>query len=373
MQNVAAAWLMTSLSPSPLFAALVQTAGTLPLFLFALPAGAYADLVDRRKVLLWTQSAMLLAALALGLLTVAGLTGPWTLLILTFAMGIGAAWNAPAYSATIPELVDREDLPSAVTLNSVQFNAARAVGPALGGLLLLAARPGFVFLFNAASFLVVIDLLRRWRADSPSQRASKDQAQKLWPFIAEGLRFVGQDARMQMVLWRAGCFVIGGSAVWALLPSVAKRLIGTTGAGFGLMFGALGLGAVLAGVLLAAGRHSTSERVLMILGTLGFAVTTGGLPFCGGNLHVSIPLLLLGGMSWMTMMSTLNVAAQSALPDELRARGLSIYIVLFNGAMAFGSWMWGQAADRFPLPDVLFTACAGLLVSLTGVLLQKGR
>jgi predicted MFS family arabinose efflux permease len=240
-------------------------------------------------------------------------------------------------------------------------------------LLLLAARPGFVFLFNAASFLVVIDLLRRWRADSPSQRASKDQAQKLWPFIAEGLRFVGQDARMQMVLWRAGCFVIGGSAVWALLPSVAKRLIGTTGAGFGLMFGALGLGAVLAGVLLAAGRHSTSERVLMILGTLGFAVTTGGLPFCGGNLHVSIPLLLLGGMSWMTMMSTLNVAAQSALPNELRARGLSIYIVLFNGAMAFGSWMWGQAADRFPLPDVLFTACAGLLVSLTGVLLQKGR
>lgn len=359
MQNVAAAWLMTSLTTSPLLAALVQTAGTLPLFLFALPAGAYADLLDRRQVLIWTQSAMLLAALALGLLTLGGFTGPWILLLLTFAMGVGAAWNAPAYSATIPDLVEREDLPAAVTLNSVQFNAARAVGPAVGGLLLLAATPGTVFLINAASFLVVIALVWGWR-----DRQHPVRNTRLVPFMLEGIRFVQGDSRMRMVLRRAVAFVLSGSALWALLPSVARTVVRTTGGGFGLMLGSLGLGAVFSGVALARRRQGIGERNLLTAGTIGFAFATAMLPLADGSLSRAFPLLLLGGVSWMTMMSTLNIAAQSALPDALRARGLSIYIILFNGAMAFGSWFWGQAAERFTLPHALWAAAAGLVLSL---------
>ncbi len=358
MQSVAASWLMTTLTVSPLFAALVQTAGTLPMFLFGLPAGAYADFLDRRRVLLWTQTAMLLAALLLGIFTLLGITGPWTLLLLTFALGVGAAWNAPAYSASISDLVAREDLPAAVTLNSVQFNAARAVGPAIGGLMLIAVSPGSVFVINAASFLVVIAIIRAW-----PEKAKPKARMDLAPFIGEGLRWVFQDATMRMVLRRALFFVLGGSAMWALLPSVANIMIRTNGGGFGLMLGSLGLGAVLSGVLLARGRGTLSVRQLLALGTLGFAVATFGIAFTR-SLGLAFPLLFLGGISWMTMMSTLNVAAQSAMPDELRARGLSVYMILFNGSLAFGSWFWGQIAERFTLPHALWAASAMLLFSL---------
>lgn len=365
MQNVAAAWLMTTLTPSPLLAALVQSAGTLPLFLLGLPAGAFADLYDRRRVLLWTQSAMLAAALALSALAMTGHAGPLTLLLLTFAMGIGAAFNAPAWAATIPELVRRkDDLPAAVTLNSVQFNAARAVGPAIGGLLLLTASAGVIFLVNAVSFLGVIAVIWGWRRAAGSVRVGA-AATSFVPFVGEGVRFVAHDAVMRRILFRALLFVINGSALWALLPSIAKHIVRTDGGGFGLMMGTLGVGAVLSGVILSRGhRRQGSEERLLVWGTGGFGLAIAGLALCDGRLWLAFPVLLVGGISWMTMMSTLSIAAQFALPDAFRARGLSIYIICFNGSMALGSWVWGHVAEVFSLEHALWVAAGCLGISL---------
>ncbi len=360
MHNVAAAWLMTSLTPSPLMAALVQSAGTLPLFLFCLPAGAYADLMDRRRLLVVTQSAMLAAAFAIGVLTLAGYAGPWTLLALTFVLGCGSAWNAPAWSASIPEMVPRDQLSAALTLNSVQFNAARAVGPAIGGMLLAAASPGVVFLINSVSFLAVIEVVRRWKG----MPRAVDLTDRLLPFMGEGLRFVRGNPAMRAVIRRTFAFVIFASAMWAILPSVARQLLHATGAGFGSMLGALGIGAVLSGVILARGRERLREGRLIAAGSLGFAAALIGLGFSDRLGIVAYLLLLLGGVSWMVVMSTLNIAAQWALPDWVRARGLSIHILMFNGAMAFGGWLWGQFAERFGLTAALWTAGAGLLLFL---------
>jgi MFS family permease len=362
MQSVAAAWLMTTLTPSPLLAALVQSASTLPLFLLGLPAGAFADLYDRRRVLLWTQSAMLGAALALSVLAMTGHAGPLTLLLLTFAMGIGAAFNAPAWAATIPELVRRkDDLPAAVTLNSVQFNAARAVGPAIGGLLLLTASAGVIFLVNAVSFLGVIAVIWGWRRAAGTGVSSN----AFVPFVRDGVRFVAHDAVMRRILFRALVFVINGSALWALLPSIAKHIVRTDGGGFGLMMGTLGVGAVLSGAILSRGhRRQGSEERLLIWGTGGFGLAIAGLALCDGRLWLAFPVLLVGGISWMTMMSTLSIAAQFALPDAFRARGLSIYIICFNGSMALGSWAWGHVAEVFSLEHALWAAAGCLGISL---------
>lgn len=360
MHNVAAAWLMTSLTPSPLLAALVQTAGTLPLFLFSLPAGAYADLMDRRRLLLVTQSAILAGAFAIGILTLAGFASPWILLALTFLMGCGGAWNAPAWAASIPQLVPRNQLPAALTLNSVQFNAARAVGPALGGLLLVAASPGAVFLINSASFLVVIQVIRNWKGVPQGDVRSK----RLLPFIGEGLQFVRRDPAMRRVVRRTTLFVTCASAMWAILPSVARQTLHTSSAGFGLMLGLLGIGAVLSGVVLARGREGIRDGVLIACGSTGFAVSLIGLGFCESLSTLACILLLLGGISWMTVMSTLTIAAQSALPDWVRARGLSVHILVFNGAMAFGGWIWGQVAEGLGISTALWSAGVGLLVLL---------
>jgi predicted MFS family arabinose efflux permease len=362
MHSVAAAWLMTTLTPSPLMAALVQSAGTLPLFLFCLPAGAYADLVDRRKLLIVTQAAMLVVALGIGILTLTGHTGPLTLLTLTFAMGCAAAWNAPAWSASIPSLIDRESLPGALTLNSVQFNAARAVGPAIGGALLIAASPGVVFLINAVSFLAVIGVIRNWK--STPRLSGSDQHEGLAPFMLEGIRFVRNDPAMRKVVRRTTIFGGCGSAMWAILPSVARHLLHTSSAGFGTMLGALGIGAVIAGILLARGREQYREGLLIAVGSLGFALSLSALAVCTSLSPFAYGLLLIGGISWMTAMSTLNIAAQKALPDWVRARGLSIHILVFNGALAFGGWLWGQVAEHFGVQPALWAAAAGLVVLL---------
>jgi len=360
MHSVAAAWLMTSLTPSPLMAALVQSAGTLPLFLFCLPAGAFADLLDRRRLLLVTQAAMLVVAFAIGALTLSGSTGPWTLLALTFAMGCAAAWNAPAWSASIPDLIAREQLHGALTLNSVQFNAARAVGPAVGGMLLIAASPGVVFLINSVSFLAVIGVIRHWKG-TPHKDVFE---QRLMPFIAEGVSFVRNDRAMRAVVRRTSTFTLFASSMWAIMPSVARQLLHTTSAGFGLMLGALGVGAVVAGILLARGREAYREGLLVAAGTLGFAASLLGLSFCTSLSSIAYALLLIGGVAWMVVMSTLNIAAQKALPDWVRARGLSIHILVFNGAMAFGGWIWGQVAERYGLTEALWASGAGLILLL---------
>src|SRR5262245_25939356 len=271
MEDVGEAWLMTSLTTSTLLVALIETAGSLPVLLLSVPSGAFADLIDRRRLLLITQIWMLTIAATLGVLTIAGLTTPSLLLILAFALGLGAAVNAPAWQAITPELVTRTDLPAAVTLGSVAFNVARAVGPALGGLLVAAFGPGPVFLLNAISFLGVIVVLYRWRR---AVEKSNLPPEHVLGALRAGFRYVRHTSTIQAVLVRAATFILCASALWALLPVVARRGLGLNAAGYGVLLGCIGLGGVTGASLLPVLRQKFSTNAVVIAATLIFASAT---------------------------------------------------------------------------------------------------
>ena len=248
MQNVGAAWLMTSISKSPLMVSLIQTASSLPIFFLALPAGALADIVDRRRLLIFSQVWMMVAAGALGILTLMHATSEWTVLGLSFMLGIGAALNAPAWQAIIPELVPREELAAAVTLNGINFNLARAAGPALGGLMVSSFGAGANFLLNAASFLGVMIVLYEWRRQA---RPGVLPAERVLGAIRIGIRYVRYAPALRAVLVRTVAFVFGASAMWAVLPLIARYELGLGAAGFGLLLAWFGIGAVIGGAMLS--------------------------------------------------------------------------------------------------------------------------
>jgi len=364
MEDVGEAWLMTSLTSSTLLVALVETAGSLPVVLLAVPSGAFADLIDRRRLLLITQAWMLIVAATLGVLTVFGLTTPWLLLSLAFALGLGAAANAPAWEAITPELVTRADLPAAVTLGAVAFNVARAVGPALGGLLVAAFGSGAVFLLNALSFLGVIVVLYRWRR--PVEKSNLPPEHVLGALRA-GLRYVRHTPTIQAVLVRAATFILCASALWALLPLVARRGLGLSAAGYGVLLGCLGLGGVTGASLLPRVRQKISTDTLVIGATLIFAAVTIVL----GYVHKTTLVggsLFFGGIAWIALLSTFNVAAQTATAAWVRARVLGVYMLAFFGGWACGSALWGWIAGRAGISLTLLIAAVGLVAGLaTGI------
>src|SRR6266545_2198692 len=364
MQSVGAAWLMTSLTPSPLLVALMQTAASLPVFLLGLPAGALADVVDRRKLLLVTEAWMLVVALALGVLTLVGLMSAWTLLALTFLLGLGAALDAPAWQAIIPELVERQELPSAVALNATGFNVARALGPALGGLVVAAAGPAAVFLLNAASFLAVLVAIYRWRrARVPSDAPPED----MLGATAAGMRYVRHAPALQAVLVRIGVFILGASALWALLPVMARHELGLDATGYGIVLGSLGFGAVGAALLLPRLRRSLPVDRLTAAATLVFAGATLALAYVR-FMPLLVASMMAGGMAWLAMMSSLTVAAQTASPAWVRARAMGIYLLVFQGLMAVGSFAWGALAERFGNATALSGAAVALVCGLAATL-----
>jgi MFS family permease len=364
MEDVGEAWLMTSLSSSTLMVALVETAGSLPVVLLAVPSGAFADIVDRRRLLLITQVWMLIVAATLGILTVSGRITPWLLLTLAFALGLGAAANAPAWEAITPELVTRADLPAAVTLGAVAFNIARAVGPALGGLLVAVFGPGPVFVLNAVSFLGVILVLYRWRR--PVEKSNLPPEHVLGALRA-GFRYVRHTPTIQAVLIRAAVFILCASALWALLPLVARRGLGLSAAGYGVLLGCLGLGGVTGASFLPKVRQKISTNSLVIGATLIFAAVTIVLAY----VHIAVLVggsLFFGGIAWMAMLSTLNVAAQTATAAWVRARVLGVYMLAFFGGWACGSALWGWIAGRAGISLTLLIAAVGWVVGLvTGI------
>ena len=364
MEDVGEAWLMTSLSASTLMVALVETAGSLPIVLLAVPSGTFADLIDRRRLLLITQAWMLIVAATLGLLTIAGLTTPWLLLTLAFALGLGAAVNAPAWEAITPELVARADLPAAVTLGAVAFNVARAVGPAFGGLLVAALGSGPVFLLNAASFLGVIVVLYRWRR--PVEKSNLPPEHVLGAMRA-GVRYVRHTPALQAVFVRAAAFIFCASALWALLPLVARRGLGLSAAGYGVLLGCLGLGGVTGASFLPKVKRKVSTNSLVVGATLIFAAVTIAL----GYVHIAAVVggsLFLGGIAWIALLSTFNVAAQTATAAWVRARVLGVYMLAFFGGFACGSAMWGWIAGRVGISVTLLIAALGLVAGLiTGI------
>lgn len=359
MQNVAAAWLMALLTPSPLLIALVLTAQSLPVFLLGLPAGALADIVDRRRVLVVTQTWMMAAAATLGVLALAGHANAWVLLGLTFVLGLGAAVNGPAWQATVPELVERPMLPAAVALNSAGFNAARAVGPALAGLVVASAGAGVAFLLNAVSFAGVVVVLARWK--KPLER-SVLPGERIASAMRAALRYVRFEPALQTVLWRSGSFVFSSSALWALLAVVARDRLATDALGYGILVGAMGAGAVGGAVCLPRLRALASADRIVTISTLVFAAVTFGVGWTPGV--ASSALLLLGaGAAWSAEMSTFNLAAQQAVPDWVRARAMAAYLLVFQSAMAAGSFAFGLVAEHVGLRAALAAGAAGMVVA----------
>ena len=351
---------MTSLTPSPLMVSLMQTATSLPVFLVALPAGALADIVDRRRLLLFWQGWMLVAAAGLGVLTLVGATTPWILLTFTFALGLGAAMNAPAWQAITPELVSRAELPAGIALNSVGFNIARAVGPALGGFVVAAAGPAAVFLLNAASFVGVIFVIYSWQRKSSR---SGLPTERLFGAIRAGMRYVHYAPELDAVLVRVGVFISCGSALWALLPIVARQQLQVESLGYGVLLGCLGLGAVLAAAFLPKVRQRISVDQLVVIATVVFAIATLALAYVN-NLALVYMALVAGGVAWMAIMSSLNVAAQITAPSWVLSRALGAYQLVFQGGIAVGSVLWGIVAEHLGNRTALLGAAIGLIVGL---------
>ncbi len=359
MQNVGAGWLMTQLSVSPLMVSLVQAAATIPVFLVVLPAGALADMVDRRRLLLFTQSWMVVASAALGILTLMNVVSPWMLLAFTFVLGLGAVMNDPAWQAITPEIVSPRRHASAVALNSAGFNVARALGPALGGLVVAAAGSGWSFLLNAASFFGVIFFLYRWKRVPHEPLATRTVRDA----ILDGFRYVRGAPQVKSVLIRTGAFSVGATSLLALLPVICQA----HGAqGYGFLLTCFGLGALMGAALLPRMRLRYSVDGLVAGATLVFA----GMTFAAGQVQVFAWLCLVlftAGAAWIGILACFNLVAQTMCPSWMRARALSMYLLVLQGGMAIGSGVWGELAARKGVPAALAWSALAMVVGLTTI------
>jgi predicted MFS family arabinose efflux permease len=359
-QAVAASWLMGDLSASPTLVALIQTATLLPVLLFGLVAGALADIVDRRSLLLGTQTWMVACAGSLAVLTELDLVTPVVLLALTFAMGTGAALMGPAWQAIQPDLVPPEEFPQAVALSSLTFNTGRSIGPALGGALVAAAGPAWAFGVNAASFLGVLVVLVWWR---PERRSDRLPPETLTGAVRTGWRYGANAPALRGVLVRTAAFAPAAAVIQALLPTVVRDRLGMGSGGFGLLLACFGGGAVLAAILrprldavLSRDRIVVSSSAVMV----GAIVITGTIT----TAWVLGPVLAVAGGAWTTVTVTLNVSAQRALPWWVRARGLGLYLVVLAGGIALGSALWGALA-AWSIPGAHVVAALALAAGAT--------
>ncbi|GGE52430.1 MFS transporter [Agaricicola taiwanensis] len=359
MHDVGAGWLMTSLSAEPLMVALVQAATTLPMFLLALPGGALADIVDRRKLLLGAQVLSLIGAALLAATTLLGLTSPLILLGFTAIIAIGAALSAPAFQAIVPELVPAPALQQAVALNSLGVNISRAIGPALGGVVIAAAGPAAVFALNSLSVVAVLWVLLRWQRETPEQHLPPEH---FVGALRAGLRYALRAPDLQMVLIRSIGFFLFASALWALLPIVARRDLGLGPAGYGALLTAMGLGAIAGALLLPHLRGRLSGNALTLAASLLLAFSMVALAL-SASFWPAAAALAIAGLSWIAMMSALNGGAQAASPGWVKARALAIYLLVFQGAMTAGSTLWGALAGRIGVAPALELAALALAIA----------
>ncbi|MBS7791811.1 MFS transporter [Roseococcus sp. SDR] len=361
VQNTAAGWLMTSLDPSPMMVSLVQAASMLPVFLLALPAGALADIMDRRLFLIGAQLWMAGTALLLCVLSGFDALGPWGLVALTFALGAGLAMTFPAWAATTPELVPRSDLVSAIALNGIGFNITRAIGPAIGGLTIAWFGMGAAFALNAACLMVMVAALFAWKRAPSSLRMPREH---FLSAVRAGTRFVAATPAMHAAIIRAVVFFLFGSAVWGLLPLLVRDTLGLGPQSFGLLLGCMGVGAVGAGFLLPAlrGRLDRSGMVLWasLIGALAMAILALLHHWSFAALGMT-----LYGVSWISAASTLQASAQMAAPAWVRARAIGIYQMCFFGALAAGSalsgWIAGQVGVTWAMALFALGAALGAI------------
>lgn len=433
MQDVGSAWLMTSLTPSPLIVALLQTATFLPLFILSLPAGALSDIFDRRKVLIFGNAWCLMAALALGICTCMHLVNPWSLLFFTFILGVGNSFCGPAWSAIIPETVPHKELEKAIAMSSVGFNMSRGIGSALGGLLVAALGPAAVFLLNAVSFLSIMYVLFKWQRvnyndgnsgtdgdgvnhradgngvnhradgdgfnhhadgdgvnhhadrDGVNQRADSDdinhridgnvvslgidanadtrQRERISSAMYKGLEFVMNSPVLLCILLRACVCALCVSSLWAVIPLVGRHNLHLNSVGYGLMLSAFGIGTICGAYVMPISRRYFSLDLSNILSSLLFAVSVILIALTN-NVYIADLGMLTAGLGWVVVSSTFNASTQLCVPDWVRARAFSIYILAFQGAIAIGSIIWGQLASVSSLTFSLVTSSICLMIGL---------
>lgn len=361
MHDVGAGWLMTTLNPSPGIVALVQAATTAPFFLFALFAGALADRVDRRRFLLVINLGLMVIIGTMAALTATDAMTPALLLVFTFAIGTGAALMAPAWQAVVPSLVPRESLQPAIALNSMGINIARAIGPALAGFLISAATLSAPFVVNAISQLVIAAALLLWKPDAGPKRTLPPEP--LLGAMATGLRHASRNGAFKATLVRSFGFFTFASAYWALLPLVARRLEGGGAEIYGVLLAAIGAGAVAGALALPSLRKKVDANSLVAAGTLVTAVAMALLGLAT-SAAMALPAAVLGGLGWITVLTSLNVSAQTALPNWVRARGLAIALMVFFGCMSAGSATWGQVATATTIPTALLIAAVGAVLAI---------
>ena len=361
MQTVGAQWLMLSLTGSAAYLAFIQSAASLPVLLFAIPAGAVGDLVDRRRLLLASTTAMAVAATALAVLAMLDLVTPWVLLGLLFAVGTGQAWTSPTWQSLLPELVDEPERAQAIALGSVNQNLARAVGPAIGGVVVALTDPSIAFLVNAASFVIVIWVVWRWHGARRMVESALPREHVLAAMRASG-RYVRHSPALRAVLVRAGAFVLCASALWALLPSIANRSLGLGSGGYGLLLGCVGVGAVGGALVLPRVRARLSPDPTLALGTLLVA----GASLVLAEIHVVAVAgvaLVIAGAGWILSLATLNATYQALLPAWIKARGLAFYLIVFQGGTAIGSAVIGLLTTAFDVTQVLAGAAVALALT----------
>ena len=365
MNDVAAAWLMTSLTTSPVMVALVQTASTLPVFLLGLPSGALADILDRRRYFAATQLWVSVNALVLAALSLSGqLTAPM-LLLLTFSNGIGLAMRWPVFAAIVPQIVPRAELPAALALNGIAMNLSRVIGPVLAGALLAAFSPAVVFVLNTVLAAVAFVLILRWKS---APRTSALPGERFVGAMRVGLTYTLQSPRLKVILLRIFLFFLQATALVALLPLVARTLHGGGAGTFTVMLSSVGAGAIVAALYFPRWRLRFDRDQFVRAGTLIHAVLSCLIVFVP-EIWIALPAMVVIGMAWISVANSLTVSAQIAMPDWVRARGMSIYQMALMGGAAAGSLVWGQVATWLDVRSAVVAAA----VFGVGVLLATRR
>ncbi|MEJ6022207.1 MFS transporter [Ramlibacter sp. PS4R-6] len=352
MNDVASAWLMTSIAPSPLWVALVQSASTLPVFLLGLPSGAFADILDRRRYFMATQFWVAGVSIVTAALVLTGTMNAPLLLALTFLNGIGLAMRWPVFAAIVPELVPRGQLPSALALNGVAMNSSRIIGPLLAGALIAGAGSGWVFLLNALLSIVAGFVIMRWRRE---HRESPLGRERLSSAIRVGVQYVWQSGRIRAILLRIALFFLHSTALLALLPLIARSLPGGAAGTFTILLAAMGAGAITSALSMQRVRRVMQLQAIVFAGTALQAAAAIVVAFAP-SIYVAVPGMFVAGGAWLAVANSLTVATQMALPDWVRARGMSIYQMALMGSTAAGAALWGQVATWTNIHDAVLIA-----------------
>jgi MFS family permease len=361
MYNAASGWLMTSLNPDPFVVSMVQVATTLPMFLFAIPAGALADIVDKRRFLIGAEVLTTVVSAVFAAIVALQLANPVNLLLFTFLIGAAGAITAPAWQSIVPQLVPKQDLQPAIAVNSVGFNISRAVGPALGGLIVAGIGIAAPFWLNAASNLGIVGALLWWRA--PKGSTSRLPVERFGSAIRTGFRHARNNPHLRATLIRGAAFFLFASAYWALLPLVARTQVAGGPELYGFLLGAIGAGAVGAAFILPWLKTKLGPDRTVAMGTLGTAMALLLFAFAR-DAATALAACLIAGASWIAVLASVNVSAQVALPEWVRGRGLAIFITTFFGTLTAGSAIWGKVAGMAGLPLAHILAAVGALIAI---------